>query len=218
MSEDYLRFKLFPDKETAEDFAEVLQQNGIDHRIEEDAVVFDPSYANNPLSKDYVILLKQPDFKRASLAYDEYFAKQLNDVPEDYYLYGFSNDELLEILAKPDEWDAFDYQLAQTLLNQRGIEVSREKREQLKAERYKEIAQPEGENVTNIIGYYIVSFLILPVGWIIGWVWGYSKKQLPDGYKVYAYNEKVRNHGKIIFWISIALFVAGMMLRIVGMR
>lgn len=133
MSEDYLRFKLFPDKETAESFAEVLQQNGIDHQIEEDAMVFDPSYANNPLSKDYVILLKQPDFKRASVAYDEFFAKQLNAVPEDYYLYGFSDNELMEILAKPDEWGAFDYQLAQVLLKERGIEVSREKKRAAKS-------------------------------------------------------------------------------------
>lgn len=218
MNEEYLRFKLFSDKETAEDFAGVLQQNGIDHRIEEDAVVFDPSYANNPLSKDYVILLKQPDFRKAALAYDEYFAKQLNDIPEDYYLYSFTNEELLEILAKPDEWGAFDYQLAQALLKQRGAEVSQEKREQLKAKRYKQIAQPEGEDVKNIIGYYIVSILIFPVGWIIGWVWGYSKKQLPDGYKVYAYNERVRSHGRTIFLISIVLFVVMGIVRVVDMR
>lgn len=218
MGEEFLRFKLFPDKATAEDFADVLKQTGIDYHVDEDTLVFDPSYANNPLSKEYAIMVKQVDFKAASRAFDEYFARQLNDVPEDYYLYAFNDDELLEILAKPDEWGAFDYQLAQALLKQRGIEVSKEKTERLKAERYKEIAQPESEPVKNIIGYYIVSVLFFPIGLIIGWVWGYSKKQLPDGHRVANYNSAVQKHGRIIFLISIILFALTVILRVFDVR
>lgn len=138
--------------------------------------------------------------KKATLAYEEYFAKQLDNVPEDYYLLTFTNDELLEIVAKPDEWGAFDYQLAQKLLKERGVDITKEKTDRLKADRYKELAKPEGEPAKNIVGYYIISILFFPVGLIIGWVWGYSKKQLPDGYKVYTYNNSVRNHGRTIFF------------------
>jgi hypothetical protein len=205
MDQDYLRFKLFTDKAAAEDFADVLKQNNIDYRIDEDALTFDASFANDPLAKDYVIAIKQPDFIAASLAYDEYFAKRLGAVPDDYYLLQFSDEELEEILARPDEWGAFDYQLAQELLRKRGVEITNEKRDRLKVDRYYALAQPEGEAVTNIVGYYIVSIFFFPVGWIIGWTWGYSKKQMPDGYRVYAYNETVRNHGRIILLISIIL-------------
>ena len=218
MSEEYLRFKLFPDKQTAEDFAEVLKQNNIDHKIEEDSLVFDASFANHPLARDYVITVKQSDFKDASNAYDEYFAKQLNDVPADYYLLQFSDDELLDILAKPDEWGAFDYQLATALLKKRGIDITKEKTDRLKVDRYYELARPEGEDAKNIVGYYIVSILFFPVGWIIGWIWGYSKKQLPDGYRVYAYNERVRLHGRIILLISIAFPVLAVILRVLDVR
>ena len=127
MNEEYLRFKLFPDKATAEDFAEVLKQNGIDYQIEEDALVFDPSYANNPLSTDYVILLKQADFKEASRAYDEYFAKQLGNVPEDYYLLTFTDEELLEILAKPDEWGSLITSLHRTCLRKEALMLPKKK-------------------------------------------------------------------------------------------
>jgi hypothetical protein len=223
MNQEYLRFKLFPDKATAEDFAEVLKQNGIDYQIDEDALVFDPSYANNPLSTDYAIMIKQSDFKQASHAYDEYFARQLDEVPDDYYLFSFTDDELLEILAKPDEWGSFDYQLAKDLLKKRGVDVTKEKTERLKADRYYQLAQPEGESVKNIVAYYIVSILVVlifffPIGMIIGWVWGYSKKQLPDGYKVYNYNETVRDHGRNIFLISMILFVLTVILRVIGVR
>ena len=163
MNEEYVRFKLFPDKHIAEDFTEVLKQNGIEHRIEEDALVFDPSYANNPLARDYVIMVKHSDFKTATQAYHDYFAKQLDDVPKDYYLFAFTDDELQEILAKPDEWGSFDYQLAQDLLTKRGVEVTKEKTDRLKADRYKQLAQPEGEPVKNIVGYYIISISFFPV-------------------------------------------------------
>lgn len=218
MNEEYLRFKLFPDKQTAEDFAEVLKQNNIDYRIEEDSLVFDASFANHPLARDYVIAVKQSDFKEASSAYNEYFAKQLNDVPEDYYLLQFSDEELIDILAKPDEWGAFDYQLATALLRKRGIDITKEKTDRLKVDRYYELAKPEGEDAKNIVGYYIVSILFFPVGWIIGWIWGYSKKQLPDGYRVYAYNERVRLHGRIILIISIAVPALTVFLRILDAR
>ena len=209
MDQEYLRFKLFTDKAAAEDFAEVLKQNNIDYHIDEDALSFDPSFAHDPLARDYVIAIKQPDFKVASLAYDEYFARQLGAVPDDYYLLQFSDEELLEILAKPDEWGAFDYQLAQELLRKKGVEITKEKTERLKLDRYYALAQPEGEAVKNIVGYYIVSIFFFPTGWIIGWTWGYSKKQMPDGNRVYAYNEKVRGHGKAILLISIVLPVFG---------
>lgn len=65
MNEEYLRFKIFPDNITAQEFAEVLKQNGIDYVIEEDALVFDASYANNPLNKDYAITVKHSDFKKS---------------------------------------------------------------------------------------------------------------------------------------------------------
>jgi hypothetical protein len=88
----------------------------------------------------------------------------------------------------------------------------------LKADRYTQLAQPEGEAAKNIVGYYIISILFFPIGMIIGWIWGYSKKQLPDGYKVYAYNKKVRNHGRNIFLISTILLVVMVILRIADVR
>src|SRR5918993_2096184 len=137
MTDAYVTFKTFNDKETAEDFADVLKQASVDFFIEEDALVFDPSYANNPLNKDYAIKVKQAQFKAAEKAYDRYFEGMLDKVPDDYYLFSFTDDELKEILAKPDEWGSFDYQLSQKILKQRGIIISPEEKQALKSERYK---------------------------------------------------------------------------------
>jgi len=194
MNNEFLPFKTFPDRETAENFADVLLQKNIAYQIEEDSLVFDPSYANNPLNKDYFLKIRQRDFPAANQAYENYFAALLDNVQEDYYLFSFSDEELKDILAKPDEWGPFDYLLAQKILSQRGITITSEERKILKERRYKELAKPENEEPSNILGYYLVSFLFFPIGIIIGWTWSYSKRSLPDGERIYAYSSEVRRH------------------------
>jgi hypothetical protein len=216
MSTGYITFKVFPDKVSAEDFSEVLRHAGIPYEIEEDSLVFDPSYANNPLSRDYIIKIMQSHLKTATKAYTEYFESELDQAPSDHYLFGFTNQELEEILAKPDEWGGFDYLLSIKILKQRGIEFTDDKLETLRSERYKILAKPETEKISNIAAYYLISILIVPVGIIIGWIWGYSKKQLPDGNKIYAYNKVVQRHGRIILFICAVLFVIVVIVRIIN--
>ena len=216
MSNQFLTFKSFLDNETAKDFAEVLKQKKISYFIEEDTLVFDPSYAFNPLNKEYLIKIRQRDFKEATLSYEEYFQKNLDKVDRDYYLFEFSDEELKEIIAKPDEWGSFDYQLAQKLLKQRGIEVTEIEKNELKAKRYKELAKPDKERTANIILTYIICFFFFPIGIILGWVWGYSKKTLPDGRRVHVYSESVQNHGRIIFLMGMVIFVFTVLWRITG--
>ncbi len=123
MIRDYQTFRTFTDRETAESFADVLQQHGIQFLIEEDRLTFDPSYAHNPLNKDYRIKISPGDFTKAYAAYETYFASLVDKVEPDYYLHSFSDEELVEIVMKPDEWGTFDYLLAQKLLAERGISI-----------------------------------------------------------------------------------------------
>jgi hypothetical protein len=204
-------FKIFNDRETAEDFAEVLGAENISYFIEEDALSFDPSYANNPLNKDYAVKIAAGDFENATRAYENYFNALVNKADPDYYLFKFSDEELLDIIAKPDEWGSFDYTLAQNILKQRGIKISQEEKEQFKADRLIELAVPATEKRSMIVGYYVASVLFFPVGIIIGWIWGYSKKQLPNGEKIHAYDANTQMHGRRLFVIGIVLLVVSVL-------
>ncbi|HEX2607490.1 MAG TPA: hypothetical protein VHK91_08925 [Flavisolibacter sp.] len=206
MNDSYRTFKTFPDAETAHDFSEVLKSSGIPFFVEENALTFDPSYANNPLNKDYGVKILPSDFDRANKALAAYYAAQ-PDAAEDYYLYQFSSEELKDILKKPDEWGNYDYQLAQKILQSRGVVITDEERESWKTERLRLLAQPEKERSSNVIGYYILGILFSPVGLIIGWIWSRSKKTLPDGRSVYAYEANIRKHGGIIFTIAAILLL-----------
>jgi hypothetical protein len=207
MPENFLTFKIINDHETALDFSEVLKQNNIPFYIEEDALSFDPSYANNALQKDYRIKIRQQDFMPASKAFEEFYRPQLDNIQKDYYLFDFSDEELQEIVAKPDEWGYLDYELAKKILSDRGKELQPEKTTELKNARITELSQPETVKTETIIIVYIVTILFWFIGIFIGWYWAYGKKTLPNGDRVLTYSEKIRNHGVRIFAIGIALLI-----------
>ena len=216
MSDVFLTFKTFTDAETAEDFSEVLKQKDIPYYIEEDSLVFDPSYANNPLNKDYRLKIRQQDFEAAHEVLGQYYSNQLNDVSKDYYLFDFTDEELEDIIAKPDEWGHFDYQLAQKLLSERGKEVKPQKAHELREKRISELSEPETVKHSSVVWGYVLCFFFFPISLIMGWTWGYSKKTLPNGERVYRHDAYARKHGRRIFNLGITVLVLTVLLKVLA--
>jgi hypothetical protein len=90
---------------------------------------------------DYSSESRAADLDEAHKALEEYYRHQLQDVDPGYYLFSFSDVELLEIVAKPDEWGHFDYVLARALLADRGLEIPDETVEQMKQQRLRQLAK-----------------------------------------------------------------------------
>ena len=198
----FLTFQKFNDVELAREIAERLKQNEIECLLEDSSKFFDPSFANNTIEPDISIKLRPEDFAPAHKALEDYYQKDLESVDKDYYLFEFTDEELIEIISRPDEWGYFDYQLAQKLLKDRGKEIKPEVAALLKTNRINELAKPDTTHKYWIyIGYFfaIIGGLF---GLIIGWTLAYFKKTLPNGQRVYAYREEERNHGTRMFLIS----------------
>lgn len=205
MPQQFITFKTFNDPETAKDFTEVLEQNNIPFKIEEDMLNFDPSYVNHPLNKDYRVKIFEYDFERANLAYEQFYESKLDLVDKDYYLFGFSDDELIDIISKPDEWGHFDYLLAQKMLTHKGKAVTKEDIRRLKSERLTEVSKPEKTDKGLIFLGYVMCAFFAPGGLFIGSLMAFSKKTIFDGNQLSMYNSVQRKHGKIILIISIIL-------------
>ena len=222
MSETLLTFQRFNDIDLANEFAERLNQLGIYCEIDNQTAPFDVTYANNPLENDVRLKLKPADFAKANAALDEYYKSQLDTVDKEYYLFQFTDNELMEIIAKPDEWNRLDYQLAQKLLKEHGKEVQPEMAAKLQNERIADLSKSEKTPSYWIYAGYIAPLLTVAtgltffgmmiaipgalMGLIISLLLLYSKKTLPDGNQVYMYTAGQRRHAKIILAISIASF------------
>jgi hypothetical protein len=213
MTDKYLTFQKFNDLGLANTIAERLKQNGIDYLLENNQKIFDPSFANNTVDADISLKIKPGDFSNAHQTLENFYKDQLGAVDPGYYLFEFTDGELMEIISKPDEWGHFDYQLAQKILKDRGKEIKKEDINLLNAKRIEDLAKPERtENYWIYLGYLTAIF-----GGIFGILLGsclvYFRKTLPDGKRVYAYSDAVRRQGRIIFVLSIISFIIWTILR-----
>ena len=202
MKDKYLTFQKFNDIGLANEIAERLKQNNIDYLLEDNQKMFDPSFANNTIEPEISLKLKPADFSIANSALEKYYESLIDTVDKDYYLFEFTDEELIEIISKPDEWGHFDYQLAKKILKDRGKEIKPEIAELLRSQRNKDLAKPDIPHKYWIyFGYFSALFGGI-FGIIIGWTLAYFKKTLPNGQRVYAYSERERDHGTIMFLIS----------------
>ncbi|MBS1663859.1 MAG: hypothetical protein JST68_22630 [Bacteroidetes bacterium] len=205
MTEAFRTFQKFNDPELAAIIAGKLQELGIETEIVDESANFDPSYANNSFEPTIHLKIKADRFDRAHAVLEEYYQQQVDDVPSHYYLLSFSNRELMEIIAKPDEWGHFDYALAQKLLAERGHPVTPSTIETLKEQRIEELAKPEPEkNQTTwiVLGYFFSVFGSFP-GILIGYLLAFTHKTLPNGQNVHLYSPATREHGRKIFFIGL---------------
>lgn len=208
MNQPLLTFHRFNDIALATEFAERLMQLGIYCEIDNQTVPFDVTYANNPIEVDIRIKLRPEDFNRANAALDEYYKTQLDTVEQDYYLFSFTDEELEDIVRRPDEWNRLDYQLALKLLNERGIEIKPEVIESYQQRRIAVLSQTENMSIWWVYMGYAAAVLGGLIGVVVGLLLVYGKKTLPNGTRVYINSDIRRFHGKLILAISAVSIVS----------
>ena len=164
------------------------------------------------LPPEYIIKVQPAQFSEVNELLHELAAGEVLLVGEDHYLFGFKDEELFDILASPDEWSAFDYQLARLILSQRDIDVDARLLDLLKKSRLHELAQPEAKQTANLWLGYLFAFLGGIVGLFMGWHLATAKKTLPNGERVSVYREPDRQHGMWILGLSIIMLIVWLLL------
>lgn len=203
MENEFILFRRFKNMVQAQDARQLLADNGIDAVIATNAAPVDVTFVGNTFLDQIEIKIPKYDFARAEKILEKRAEEEIVEVEEDYYLLQFSDDELYDVLLKADEWNEYDYVLAQKLLKERGRPVDKELLDKLKKERLEELAKPDGNQQLWII----LGYLFAVVGGLFGIVIGYflwtSKKTLPNGESVFTYSQNDRQHGKNIFIIGL---------------
>lgn len=214
MNENYIIFRKFTVLEQAIELQDLLNDHGIESILADNVPPVDITFAGSTLQNEIEIRIKQTDFKQAETILDKDAEELIDQIEKDYYLFAYTNEELYEILLKSDEWNAFDYNLAQKILKQRGKAIDKEMLNALKNERLKDLAKPTENQKPWIIAGYIFSLLGGFLGLIIGYFLWTSKKTLPDGQKVYSYCSNDRKHGKFIFYIGLIIAPTTLFLKV----
>lgn len=216
MADEFDTFLSFNDQDLAGYVAEKLQDRNIDFIIEKSKPLLDGILVDDSLEQNIHIKLRRTDFQKGHEALEDYYQTQLESVEKDYYLFSFTTQELKELIAKPDEWGHFDFQLAQKILKDRGDGVDTVTLNKMKEDRLKELAKPEkASRLFLFFGYCFIPFGVI-VGFLIGRHLYLSKRTLPNGQVVFSYQDSDRKHGGRIMIISGALFIVSIIFLVIS--
>ncbi|MVN90790.1 hypothetical protein [Mucilaginibacter aquatilis] len=204
MQSTFIQYRKFDDPALAENLIALLIANSVTYQSEENKLSFDPSFgAVSETSTEYVVKIAPVDFELVNQLVMAHEEATLDQIEEDHYLHKFTDEELTDILIKPDEWSFTDVILAGRLLKERGAPADAETIKTLKQKHLAELRMP-APSQTNWI---IVGYLLAPLGGIIsvfiGWHLMSHKNILPNGEYVFRYVERDRQHGRIIFIVGI---------------
>jgi hypothetical protein len=120
MQSEFIPYQKFTDAVLANALIEQLDEHGIEYLTDEEIGSFDTSMSTIGVSIRYVVKIKSEDFEyvNAQLKADD--ATHLEGIEDDYYLFDFTNHELKELIAYPDEYSDLDIVIARRILAKRG--------------------------------------------------------------------------------------------------
>ena len=228
---EFVTYERFATQGELKELVELLEANQIVYELEDDIQLVDASFANPNHHRDYRIKLLSADFERVNELRNQIAASELEHVAQDYYLFDFTDDELIDLISKQDEWSPFDFQLARKILKDRGKEISSQRMYELKNSRIKELATVEKHSVGGIVSGYMltvlggvlsfviygyISTLLVLIGLIIGGYIVSSKKTLPNGERIFTYGDSDRKQGKIILIIGAPMLIISVLMRLWG--
>src|SRR3954471_16599579 len=106
--DEYLTYQKFYDQAIAADLAQLFKQNNISFQLEDSSLQFDASFAFNEINKEFRVKIKAEDFSKADKLLLQHASEGIQELNDQHYLHQFSDEELVEIIAKSDEWNIVD--------------------------------------------------------------------------------------------------------------
>ncbi len=206
-------YRKFIYKDDALELIEVLEKNQVDYELVDNSSRLDSSFGGDINTKQFEVKVPQDDFERVEKLEEELVKNLAENVDKDYYLFEYSNDELIEIVLKKEEWSKFDYLVAQKILKERGISIQPEVLNAINKQRAKDLAVQEVTPTWLIVIGYIAAILGGFLGIFVGAYLFFYKKALPNGEKIYGFGKKDRMHGQNILFLSLIAIIVWFVLR-----
>ena len=214
MEENFVTYRKFIFKDDALDLIEILKENNIDYVLDDNSSRLDSSFGNDDNTKQFVLKIEKENFEKVEELEEKSISKSLDNVDKNYYLFESSDEDLIEIVLKKEEWSKFDYLLAQKILKERGKEINQDLIKAINKRRVEDLKTEEASPKWLIFIGYLFSILGGFIGIFIGLYLMNYKKTLPNGETIYGFGKEDRNSGKNVFICSIMGIIFWLIVRI----
>lgn len=199
----FIQYQQFATPAAAQDLLALLEEHDIPFQTSRST-----TGSQNALSLDhgpqvFWVHLRPADSARADELQDEENRRLVADADPAHYLFEFSDEELLEVLARRSEWSRYDVQLAEHILHQRGRGTEVLGLQQLRTAQGNPLPPPERSRPGWLVWGYVTALLGGVVGLLLGWHLYSSRETLPDGRQHYTFSAQDRVHGLWIMCLGI---------------
>ncbi|WCL80452.1 hypothetical protein PPO43_10775 [Saprospira sp. CCB-QB6] len=163
-------------------------------------------YARAPALKDsaFYVYLRLVDFESTQALLREEAKAQSIYKEADYHLRRYSDEELMEILERPEDWQVLDVVAARYLLNERGHNITEEEVELMRQHRMIELRQPRKLTAKERRDGYLSAIFLGPLGLFWGYHYYSDRRLLPNGRKVLNFAPQARAEGIQMMMISLS--------------
>ena len=183
MKEKYVSFQLFNSVDSAKEVEQLLKEKGIKTILKDTPSTFDAALGIST-KHESELFVPASELQKAKEVMNTMIDSQVIDVDKEHYLFGFTNEELYEVILKEEEWSRFDVQLAGNILKERGIEEPDELYEPLIESKRKEFSEHTKASIAYLFFGYFFSIARGIIGGGMGANLYHSKNELPNGEKI----------------------------------
>lgn len=220
-----ITFQRFVSRAEAEDAVTALQAQGIQAVLSQDRALLDQNFVGQRFDNDIQLKIPGNEFRRALHILIDASKVDLKEVPADYMLLSFSTPELKEVIARPDEWGVYNYNIAMALMKERGEIVDTTDLDTVLENRNTALSAPRELSLTwylfgygfSIIGiiarllgsvkvlWLLYGFYGLPgiLGAVLGAYILFTKRTLLDGTRIWSFSPAARKHGLFIALLAV---------------
>jgi hypothetical protein len=153
--DNFIEFQRFPDFNTASELIDILDANRILYQVDDSATRFDIANAStNPMENQVIVRIKETDFETVNNLCEKKTSQAEENIGVDHYLYTFSDNDIIDVIANPEEWTELEVKIANEIFKQRGLKPTAELIKSVRKEKIQEQNKKATETKNRfVIGY-----------------------------------------------------------------
>lgn len=204
--DNLVRISTFSTLDSATDAITILTDNDIKYDLRDANPQIPEMFLNSHVENaiELYVLREESEHALELLKIATYDPNKLSTEGYDGYLLGFSDDELLEVVVQVSAWSAYDQQMAELLLDDRGKGITEEEKQRRIEDYIKSEYSPQTASAATIVFGYLLSAAGGLIGFAIGIALFISKSKDPSGNKYYSYTKASRQAGLGMIIVGIA--------------
>ncbi len=153
--ENFIEYQRFPTIESAVELIDLLEENDISYRINDSLGSFDIAASNmSPFDKQVVVFIDEDNFEKVNHLFINDNSPKEENADDDHYLYSFSDKDIIEVIANPEDWAELEVTLAKQIVKQRDLKITAEAIKSARKEKIEEQLKVEVETKAQVSGSY----------------------------------------------------------------